>query len=366
MVNNALVESASSIHISNLTKQYGKINAVNDISLHIEKGEFLTLLGPSGSGKTTTLMMIAGFTFPTHGDICIGKDSIINKPAHKRNIGIVFQHYSLFPHMTTFDNIAFPLRMRKMESLDIERNVQRVLETVELSKLAGRYPKQLSGGQQQRVALARALVFNPPILLMDEPLGALDKKLRESMQLEIKRIQEQFKITTVYVTHDQSEALTMSDRIAVMNNGVIEQLGTPEELYENPINRFVADFIGKSNIIVGTVVESDTQCCLMKTAGGISLGIPLNRKLKKGAQACIALRPEKLIFCNDNGVPDGWNCIDGEIEEFIYLGDMRHYQVRISEQEVLLIQIPSIPGVEFWKRGKKVRVGWKVGDAKLI
>lgn len=366
MVTKASVGSASSIYISNLTKIYGKIHAVKDISLHIEKGEFLTLLGPSGSGKTTTLMMIVGFTFPTSGDIRIGKESIINKPAHKRNIGVVFQHYSLFPHMTTFENIAFPLRMRRLEPQEIREKVQRILEIVELTRLADRYPKQLSGGQQQRVALARALVFNPPILLMDEPLGALDKKLRESMQLEIKRIQEQFRITTVYVTHDQSEALTMSDRIAVMNNGVIEQLGTPEELYENPINRFVADFIGKSNILIGSVTETDAKTCQLTTEGGIVLEIPRDNNLKKGAQACIALRPEKLIFYEEEGVPEGWNCVDGEVEEFIYLGDMRHYQVRISEQEVLLIQIPSIPGVETWKRGRKVKLGWKVEDAKLV
>ena len=201
-------DRASAIHIENLTKKFGPVDAVNNISLEIKKGEFITLLGPSGSGKTTTLMMIAGFVFPTSGDILFGEESIISKLAHKRNIGIVFQNYSLFPHMTAFDNIAFPLKMRKLDSRIIREKVKGVLELVELSELENRYPRQLSGGQQQRVALARALVFSPPILLMDEPLGALDKKLRESMQLEIKRIQERFQITTVYVTHDQSEALT--------------------------------------------------------------------------------------------------------------------------------------------------------------
>jgi spermidine/putrescine ABC transporter ATP-binding subunit len=360
-------EGASSIRIANLTKTYGRTLAVNNISLDIEKGEFLTLLGPSGSGKTTTLMMIAGFAFPTSGDILIGAESIIQQPAHRRNIGVVFQHYSLFPHMTTFENIAFPLKMRKLEPRVIRESVQRILEIVELTRLADRYPRQLSGGQQQRVALARALVFNPPILLMDEPLGALDKKLRESMQLEIKRIQEQFRITTVYVTHDQSEALTMSDRIAVMNNGIIEQVGTPEELYENPVNRFVADFIGKTNILVGTVSRTDdTRSCTVTSEGGLSFMIPAVSGIGEGDQVCVAIRPEKLVFCEGTPDPDTWNCAEGEIEEFIYLGDMHHYQVRISDREVLLIQIPSIPGVSHWKRGRRVKVGWKREDMKLV
>jgi putative spermidine/putrescine transport system ATP-binding protein len=366
VVSTALVQGASSISISGLTKVYGKNYAVRDISLDIEKGEFLTLLGPSGSGKTTTLMMIAGFTFPTSGDIRIGNDSIINKPAHKRNIGIVFQHYSLFPHMTTFENVAFPLKMRRMEQKEIQEKVHRLLEMVELTNLADRYPKQLSGGQQQRVALARALVFNPPILLMDEPLGALDKKLRESMQLEIKRIQETFRITTVYVTHDQSEALTMSDRIAVMNQGIIEQLGTPEELYESPVNRFVADFIGKSNILTGSITAVSPDSCRMSTEGGVEFDIPRIEKSKVGDQVCIALRPEKLLFCDESGVPEGWNCLRGEVEEFIYLGDIRHYQVRVAEEEVLLVQIPSVQNAARWTRGTEVRLGWKIEDAKFV
>jgi spermidine/putrescine ABC transporter ATP-binding subunit len=313
-------------------------------------------------------MMVAGFAFPTAGDIRIGEESIIHKPAHRRNIGVVFQHYSLFPHMTTSENIAFPLKMRRLAGLEIEEKVNRVLEIVELTRLARRYPRQLSGGQQQRVALARALVFNPPILLMDEPLGALDKKLRESMQLEIKRIQEQFRITTVYVTHDQSEALTMSDRIAVMNNGVIEQVGTPEELYENPVNRFVADFIGKSNILVGTIrrIDEDAHTCRVESEGGTPFSIPRNGSMKRGQQVCVALRPEKLVFCEGEPEGPGWNCVDGEVEELIYLGDMRHYQVRVSEEEVLLIQVPSIPGMEIWKRGSRVRLGWKVEDSRLV
>jgi ABC-type Fe3+/spermidine/putrescine transport system ATPase subunit len=268
--------------------------------------------------------------------------------------------------MTTFENIAYPLKMRRIESSEIQERVRDILEIVELQRLADRYPRQLSGGQQQRVALARALVFNPPILLMDEPLGALDKKLRESMQLEIKRIQEQFRITTVYVTHDQSEALTMSDRIAVMNNGVIEQLGTPEELYDNPANRFVADFIGKSNLLIGSVESIDSECYRISTEGGVSFLVPKSRALSVGERMCAALRPEKLVFCEGEQVADDWNCLQGTVEEFIYLGDTRHYQVRISAREILLIQVPSIPGMKTWKRGDSVRLGWKVEDAKLV
>ncbi len=359
-------DQASSIRIENLTKQFGSVTAVNNISLDIRKGEFITLLGPSGSGKTTTLMMIAGFEFPSSGDIRTGGESIISTPAHKRNIGIVFQNYSLFPHMTAFDNIAFPLRMRKLGPGIIREKVKRILDLVELSELENRYPKQLSGGQQQRVALARALVFSPPILLMDEPLGALDKKLREGMQLEIKRIQEKFQITTVYVTHDQSEALTMSDRIAVMNNGRIEQIGSPEELYENPKSRFVADFIGKSNFLVAKVCGEDEQSFHLTSECGVSFNISKKKNIEVGDRVTAAIRPEKLIFIEGEEELKAWNVIDGEVEEFIYLGDLRHYEVKISDRNVFLIQIASKPGVEYWKRGRKVKLGWKWDDAKLV
>lgn len=310
-------DQASNIHIEDLTKQFGSVTAVNNISLDIRKGEFITLLGPSGSGKTTTLMMIAGFVFPSSGDIRMGDESIISTPAHKRNIGIVFQNYSLFPHMTAYENIAFPLKMRKLDSRIVREKVMSILDLVELSELENRYPKQLSGGQQQRVALARALVFSPPILLMDEPLGALDKKLREGMQLEIKRIQEKFQITTVYVTHDQSEALTMSDRIAVMNNGRIEQIGTPEELYENPKSRFVAGFIGKSNFLVGRISGEDEQSFHLTSEDGVSFNISKKKNIKVGDSITAAIRPEKLIFIEGEEELKGWNVIHGVVEEFI-------------------------------------------------
>jgi ABC-type Fe3+/spermidine/putrescine transport system ATPase subunit len=230
--------------LENLTKIFGNVVAVEEIFLEVKRGEFITLLGPSGSGKTTILMMIAGFQIPTSGKIFIEEEMVIYQPPYKRNIGMVFQSYALFPHMTVFDNIAFPLRMRKVKEKEISKSVMRVLDLVELSEYGTRYPKQLSGGQQQRVALARAYVYNPPVLLMDEPLGALDKKLREQMQLEIKHFHESLGVTVIYVTHDQGEALTMSDRVAVMNKGRIEQVGSPTDLYERPSNKFVADFVG--------------------------------------------------------------------------------------------------------------------------
>jgi len=359
-------DTASAIQIESLTKKFGNVTAVADVSLEIKEGEFITLLGPSGSGKTTTLMMIAGFLFPTSGDIRIGVESIISKPAHKRNIGIVFQNYSLFPHMTVFDNIAFPLRMRKRDPQDIRERVKGYLELVKLSGFEQRYPKQLSGGQQQRVALARALVFDPPILLMDEPLGALDKNLREAMQLEIKEIQERLQITTIYVTHDQSEALTMSDRIVVMNNGGIEQIGTAEELYENPTNRFVASFIGESNFLDGQVAGIDEKVTRITLEGGIEFNIPNRDDLGIGETVCTVVRPEKLGFLPGHKKPVGWNTVEGVIEEVIYLGEIRRYKVKIREGHVLSVKISNVGDGESHGRGTRVKVGWKWTDGIVV
>ena len=284
------------MHLRDLRKSFGSVAAVDHVSLTIERGEFVTLLGPSGSGKTTTLMMIAGFEYPTSGDILIGGESVVSMPPSKRNIGMVFQNYSLFPHMTVFENIAFPLRMRKVQESEIRKKVMKALELVQLHDYPSRYPRQLSGGQQQRIALARALVFDPPILLMDEPLGALDKNLREYMQLEIKSIQRQLKITTIYVTHDQQEALTMSDRIAVMNHGRIEQVGSPEEVYEKPCNRFVAGFVGESNFLKGRIIERVEKTWLIGTDSHLHIRTPYTDSLKPGMDVYLALRPERVFF----------------------------------------------------------------------
>jgi ABC-type Fe3+/spermidine/putrescine transport system ATPase subunit len=253
--------TGASVSLVELEKRFDTVGAVRGVSLEIQSGEFLTLLGPSGSGKTTTLMMIAGFKQPTAGDIAIDGSSVVAIPPYRRNIGMVFQNYALFPHLTVAENIGFPLKQRGVDRADRSRQVAESLAMVRLSGYEGRYPRQLSGGQQQRVALARAMVFRPRLLLMDEPLGALDKQLRESLQIEIRRLHAELGITFVYVTHDQEEALTMSDRIAVMNEGVVAQLGAPEELYNRPISRFVASFIGESNFLPGIVSRDRAGVC---------------------------------------------------------------------------------------------------------
>jgi putative spermidine/putrescine transport system ATP-binding protein len=357
---------ASNIRIKNLVKTFSKFVAVKDLSLDIKKGEFITLLGPSGSGKTTTLMMIAGFLYPNSGEIFVGNDSIVSKPAHKRNIGIVFQNYSLFPHMTISKNIAFPLEMRKFSAEDIEKRVNDALELVELHHLKNRYPIQLSGGQQQRVALARALVFRPPILLMDEPLGALDKNLRESMQLEIKEIQERLNITTVYVTHDQTEALTMSDRIVVMDKGQIEQIGTPEELYEQPSNRFVASFIGESNFLEGKICNTNEQSFEVKSEYGFNFHIAKDKQKEIEDTVCVAIRPENLFFVTQDSPPEGCSSAEGVIEEEIYLGEVRKYKVKIAQNQIFLVKVAKDDDSKAYKRKDKVRIGWKWSDCRIV
>src|SRR5687767_2754599 len=252
----------------------GESLVVKNLDLNIRAGEFVTLLGPSGSGKTTTLMMLAGFEIPTAGEIYVDEDPIASVPPYRRNIGMVFQNYALFPHMTVGENIAFPLQMRRMSRAEITRQTTAVLQLVGLPGYEGRYPRQLSGGQQQRVAVARALVFNPRVLLMDEPLGALDKQLREHLQLEIKALHDQLGVTIIYVTHDQEEALVMSDRIAVMNDGRIEQCGPPTELYDEPSTRFVATFIGESNFIDGRVISSDGLASVVAIEGAGTVRAP--------------------------------------------------------------------------------------------
>src|SRR5215212_707864 len=280
------------LDLRGLTKHYGPVIAVDAIDLIVEAGEFITLLGPSGSGKTTIMMMIAGFTQPTAGEILVDGIDIAGVAPERRNIGMVFQNYALFPHMTVFDNIAFPLKMRRWPKDRIAVAVRDALGIVRLEGFAGRYPRELSGGQQQRVALSRALVYRPPVLLMDEPLGALDKKLREELQIEIKHIQSQLGLTVIYVTHDQSEALTMSDRIAVMNHGNILQLGPPETLYRLPATPFVADFLGDSNFLSGTIAAVDVEHDVVETASRLRFVIPHIEGMHLGDRVQCALRPE--------------------------------------------------------------------------
>jgi putative spermidine/putrescine transport system ATP-binding protein len=349
------------LELIGLTKVYGDVVAADQVTLDIAPGEFITLLGPSGSGKTTTLMMVAGFVLPTSGQILLNGEDIAFRPPHKRNIGMVFQNYALFPHMTVAENIAFPLKMRKWSREQIRQAVREVLQLVRLPGFEERYPRQLSGGQQQRVALARALVFRPPVLLMDEPLGALDKKLREEMQLEIKHIQESTNITTIYVTHDQEEALTMSDRIAVMNAGRIEQVGTPRELYEQPVSQFVADFIGESNFLSGRVERGDGHLYLV-TQEGWRVVIPVSDSLRPGEQVSVALRPERIVI----GDGSGDNVVEGTIEEIIYVGEATKFRVRLEHDRWLTVKQPSRLETMRWRRGDRVRLSWSAADAVIV
>ncbi|GAA0586232.1 ABC transporter ATP-binding protein [Caenispirillum bisanense] len=315
----------------------GEILVVKDLNLEISKGEFLTMLGPSGSGKTTSLMMLAGFEVPTHGDIKLAGRSLKNTPPHKRDIGMVFQNYALFPHMTVEENVAFPLSVRKVNKSDQLARARKALDMVKLSGMGSRRPAQLSGGQQQRVALARALVFNPQLVLMDEPLGALDKQLREHMQIEIKHIHESLGVTVVYVTHDQSEALTMSDRIAVFNDGIIQQLAPPSDLYENPQNSFVAHFIGENNILNGTVETVDGGFCTVRldsgeqiTARAVNIGGP-------GSRTSLSFRPEKVEI---EGVgPDHPNRLPARVQETIYLGDHMRVRMKVAGNDEFTVKM---------------------------
>jgi putative spermidine/putrescine transport system ATP-binding protein len=362
---NGQQKRGAAVRFENLMKSFGDVLAVNNISLHIQEGEFLTLLGPSGSGKTTTLMMVAGFEMPSSGEIFVGSESMTFKPPHKRNIGMVFQNYALFPHMTVADNISFPLKMRKVPSSEIKVRVKEVLKLVRLPGMEQRYPKQLSGGQQQRIALARALVFNPSVLLMDEPLGALDKKLREHMQLEIKHIQEELGITVIYVTHDQEEALTMSDRIAVMNEGRIEQVGRADELYEWPVNRFVADFIGESNFFEGCVEGFEENWISIACENEIRVLVPLQKEVEIGRTVCLALRPEKCLFV-DHHEREHYNLTRGVIEDVVYVGEITKYRVKLPKGETFILKQQNRLGVKNHRRGDQVVVGWHYEDMRIV
>jgi putative spermidine/putrescine transport system ATP-binding protein len=341
-------------------KTYDGVNRVVDrLDLDIVRGEFLTLLGPSGSGKTTTLMLLAGFETPTAGEILLEGRAIGRLPPHKREIGMVFQHYALFPHMTVADNVAFPLTVRGLPKDEIASRVERALSMVQLAALAGRRPAQLSGGQQQRVAVARALVFEPKLVLMDEPLGALDKQLREQMQLEIRRLHRELGVTMVYVTHDQSEALTMSDRIAVFRQGRIEQIGTPEAIYDEPANAFVARFIGENNRVVGTVVEVDGTRCAVRAGGGAVLTGTCADRLAPGDEALVSVRPEQIGL----GEAPADCSLEGTLAEAIYLGD--HLRLRIAVPEMGDIVVKS-HAARAPALGVHVRFGWQARDCRVF
>ena len=354
------------VEIEDVSKRFDEIIAVDSVSMEISGGEFLTLLGPSGSGKTTLLNVIAGFIVPTKGEILINQIPITYLPPHKRDIGMVFQNYALFPHMTVFDNIAFPLRRRKFDKKNIGNKVDWALDLVKLTGYGKRYPRQLSGGQQQRVALARSLVFNPSLLLMDEPLGALDKKLREHMQFEIKHIQKNLSITVIYVTHDQEEALTMSDRIAVMDRGKIEQIADPTTLYENPSNEFVADFIGESNFIEGEYLREEGVFDLIHVLGNTPLRVPRKEKRSLKGNIKLVVRPEKIFFLNPQEANEGLNTTEGIIKEIFYIGEVTKFRIKTPFADDLELKRQNRLGAERCKIGDKVKIGWKIDDTTLI
>ena len=364
------IGGGAEVRLHELTKTYGAVVAVRDVSLTIAPGSFFTLLGPSGSGKTTTLMMVAGFAYPTRGEVFVDGKPMAALPPQKRDLGMVFQSYAVFPHLTVFDNVAFPLQIRKTSRLEILHRVGAALELVRLTGYEQRLPRQLSGGEQQRVALARALVFRPRVLLMDEPLGALDKKLRTHMQLELKHIQQHLHVTVIYVTHDQEEALTMSDCVAVMQGGGIEQVGPPAELYDRPASRFVADFLGESNFLDAVAVSaSDEGHWRCRAAGGLEFYGVGAVPLEAGQPITAAVRPEKLVQAEDAGAAalgPGANTCKGLVEEAIYVGDATRYRVGLGADGTVIIKVPNRVGTRPPATGAAVVLAWSPEDTRLF
>ncbi|WP_085648428.1 MULTISPECIES: ABC transporter ATP-binding protein [unclassified Pseudomonas] len=350
------------VSLRNLNKHYGDFAAVDNISLDIKDGEFLTFLGSSGSGKSTTLSMLAGFETPSSGEILVNGQSLVNVPPHKRDIGMVFQRYSLFPHLSVHDNIAFPLAIRKLAAAERDKRVDAMLKLVQLEQFAHRRPSQLSGGQQQRVAIARALVYEPRILLMDEPLGALDKKLREDLQDELRQLHRRLGITIVYVTHDQEEAMRLSQRIAIFSHGKIVGLGSGYDLYQNPPNAFVASFLGNSNFL-----KLKAQGNAAASFEGQSLSIRLTAGLQTGQDVLLMVRPEKALALSvqqaiDEPLAAGWNEVSAKVVEVLFLGESQTCSVVTSGGTAMTVKALSAAGMPL-KAGDPVRVRWATADA---
>ena len=368
---NVLAEAAAGdafVQFERVQKSYdGESLVVKDLNLSMPKGEFLTMLGPSGSGKTTCLMMLAGFETATHGEILLKGKPINNIPPHKRGIGMVFQNYALFPHMSVAENLAFPLEVRKMGKSERDTRVKRALDMVQMGAFGGRRPAQLSGGQQQRIALARALVFEPELVLMDEPLGALDKQLREHMQFEITRLAHELGITTVYVTHDQTEALTMSDRVAVFDDGRIQQLAPPDVLYEKPENSFVAQFIGENNTLTGTVTSLDKakDLCVVTLDDGEQIdAMPVNVH-EVGQKTKVSIRPERVEFNKDRLHADA-HLLKATVLEFIYMGDVFRYRLGVVGNDDFIVKTRNAPDAVKPKPGDTIEIGWLPQDCRAL
>lgn len=344
------------VTLKGLTKIYGKNTVVDHIELTVENGTLVSILGPSGCGKTTTLRMLAGFEAPDDGEVLFDDQPVGKVPVNKRGIGMVFQSYALFPHMTVFQNVAYGLEQRKVPKAEIEPQVMEALRTVHMEEFRDRKPKQLSGGQQQRVALARALVIKPKVLLLDESLSALDKKLRVEMQTELRRILEETHVTTFFVTHDQEEAMTLSDTIVVMHDGKIEQTGTPRAVYEKPVNRFVADFLGKANFFEGTVKAADADTITLETEDG-TITIPA-RGAEVGEKVLYAVRPEKIEVFDENEKPQGKAGLDGSADRFVYKGNLTTCTVNCGSLNILSEMNGGYDRKELG-RGEKVFVTWE-------
>ena len=359
-------DNTTHVEFRGVSKSYdGRTLVVKDLDLSIRTGEFVTLLGPSGSGKTTILMMLAGFQAPTEGAILLGGRPIHDLPARKRGIGMVFQNYALFPHMTVGANLAFPLEVRGMGADEREERVRRVLRLVRLEGFADRRPGQLSGGQQQRVAIARALVFEPTLVLMDEPLGALDRSLREEMQYEIRRIHRTLAVTVVYVTHDQQEAMVMSDRIAVLRGGIVEQVAVPEGLYEEPERSFVARFIGESNQLHGRVtamVDGDNACDV-ETGGTVVRALKV-APCRVGDDVSLSIRPERVAINPEAGRYT--NEVSATVEDLTFLGNQLRVRLTACGREDFIATIPNIVGHGGLLEGDSIRIGWTVVDCRAL
>ncbi|SNR43936.1 ABC transporter ATP-binding protein [Paracoccus sediminis] len=354
------------VSFEHVQKSYdGQTLVVKDLNLSIGKGEFLTMLGPSGSGKTTCLMMLAGFETATHGEIRLGGRPINQVPPHKRGIGMVFQNYALFPHMTVGENLSFPLEVRGMAKSERESRVARALDMVQMGKFINRRPAQLSGGQQQRIALSRALVFDPELVLMDEPLGALDKQLREHMQFEIKHLHERLGITVVYVTHDQGEALTMSDRVAVFNDGRIQQLAAPADLYERPENSFVAQFIGENNKLPGTIEELSGDHSLVRLATGELIDATPVNVTQKGQQTLVSIRPERVEF-KPEMMPPNAHMIDASVIDVVYMGDILRARLKVAGSDDFVMKMRNTIGQTRLAPGQQIKIGWHPADARAL
>ncbi|MBB5574928.1 MULTISPECIES: ABC transporter ATP-binding protein [Rhizobium] len=354
----------SFLQIRGIRKEYGPVVAVQDVNLEVQRGEFLTFLGPSGSGKSTTLYILAGFENPTKGDILLNGETLLSTPSHKRNIGMVFQRYTLFPHLTVGENIAFPLKVRRKSKAEVDSKVKEMLRLVRLEGFEDRKPAQMSGGQQQRVALARALAYDPPVLLMDEPLSALDKKLREEIQHEIRRIHQQTEVTILYVTHDQEEALRLSDRIAVFSKGVIDQIGTGPELYANPRTRFVAEFIGDSDFISCDLLSSTDGHATISLGGDAVFRIPVHGKAISGKRGALMLRPERIRLSR-NQVQKG--SLAATVSDITFLGNNVHVATETTAGEALAVRLPfgheAITGLS---RGEQVHLDFDPDAAHVF